>query len=453
MLQARAKAAEPVTSPGEDAAAEDGEVGEDGMATTQNSTKPHLTGNPQIDYIHDPNLPRELNGYNLSSYPFFTKVPSDITFKCDGLHDGFYASVPHKCQLYHHCLFGTRYDFLCANYTAFDQRTFICHFVSEVDCENSSKYFKRNDALYKQAETTTVATTTTSTTTTTQAPTTQRDTFRERERDRDYRDRDYRDRMRDRDYRDRERDRDYRERDRVRNRDREPTRDYPDRYYQDRMRERDRDRTRDASFSNRKRKPLKRRRPVYEYYYDDAYADEEYEDEPAPPPVAKKSRKVLETVKPAPKSSERDYGTSKRKSKYDDEEPLDVLPPKRKSKYDEEEPLDIVPPKRKSKYDDEDDIVPPKRKPKYEDEEPVRASSRKVASSRSEEYEDEYYEDDVPEPSRAAQGGAKAPPPPQGAQVIPSSPLSVFSRPRIPPRINRPVPLNEKSKYEYVKNT
>ncbi|GJQ66601.1 hypothetical protein Trydic_g20016, partial [Trypoxylus dichotomus] len=66
---------------------------------TQNSTKPQLTGIPQIDYIWDPNLPRELNGYNLSEYPFYDRVPEEINFKCDGLHDGFYASVPHKCQV------------------------------------------------------------------------------------------------------------------------------------------------------------------------------------------------------------------------------------------------------------------------------------------------------------------------------------------------------------------
>ncbi|CAG0921653.1 unnamed protein product [Notodromas monacha] len=68
--------------------------------------------------------------------------------------------------VYHHCLFGVRYDFLCANYTAFDQRTFICHFVSEVDCERSELYFSRNDELYKPAS----SSTTTTTTTTTQAP-------------------------------------------------------------------------------------------------------------------------------------------------------------------------------------------------------------------------------------------------------------------------------------------
>nr|XP_027220649.1 proline-rich receptor-like protein kinase PERK8 [Penaeus vannamei] len=64
---------------------------------------------------------------------------------------------PHKCQVYHNCLFGQRYDFLCANYTVFDQKNFICHYVSEVDCVNSAKHYDRNDELY---ETTTTTTTT-----------------------------------------------------------------------------------------------------------------------------------------------------------------------------------------------------------------------------------------------------------------------------------------------------
>ncbi|XP_065342283.1 uncharacterized protein LOC135941010 [Cloeon dipterum] len=38
------------------------------------TTKSPLTGNPQVDYKFDPNLPRELNGFNLSEYPFFSSV-------------------------------------------------------------------------------------------------------------------------------------------------------------------------------------------------------------------------------------------------------------------------------------------------------------------------------------------------------------------------------------------
>jgi hypothetical protein len=72
-----------------------------GSGETNATTKSLLTGIPQIDYVHDPNLPRELNGYNLTDYPFYDRVPDEIDFKCDGLHDGFYASIPHKCQVTH----------------------------------------------------------------------------------------------------------------------------------------------------------------------------------------------------------------------------------------------------------------------------------------------------------------------------------------------------------------
>ena len=78
---------------------EDGESasGDNGNSTTKKNYT--LTGIPQIDYIHDPNLPRELNGYNLSDYPFLDKVPKGLEFKCDGRKDGFYASIEHKCQV------------------------------------------------------------------------------------------------------------------------------------------------------------------------------------------------------------------------------------------------------------------------------------------------------------------------------------------------------------------
>ena len=69
--------------------------------TTTTEAGPVLTGDPQKDYVHDPNLPRELRGYDLSDYPFYGRVPKPKTmnFTCDGLHDGFYASIPHKCQV------------------------------------------------------------------------------------------------------------------------------------------------------------------------------------------------------------------------------------------------------------------------------------------------------------------------------------------------------------------
>ncbi|CAL7941388.1 unnamed protein product [Xylocopa violacea] len=365
---------------------------EDAEATTAanegNATTGHvLTGIPQIDYIWDPNLPRELNGYNLSDYPFYNSIPEDIDFKCDGLHDGFYASVPHKCQVYHHCLFGTRYDFLCANFTAFDQKTFICHFVSEVDCANSKKYWHRNDALYKA---TTTSTTSTSTTTT-MAPVTAatgrplaRDSPPRRRRpsrrrpaydyydeeyydddysrprgysrdDYDYDDRKYR-RDRDRDFRDR--DRDFRDRDAPRTRDGVP-RDALDRDTSVRDRY--------PSRSNR-RDPVRARNPL----------EEDTRVRPRDP----------------------DQGPRSGSREVDDTDLDDRRPDSRIRDTDDHRYSD-------KRYRDD-----------YEDKESVSASAGAGASS--------------------------------DHLVKPAAPVaSVYARPRAPPKIRRPVPLSEQDKYAY----
>ncbi|XP_077484014.1 uncharacterized protein LOC144094037 [Amblyomma americanum] len=107
-----------------------------------------------IDFRADPNFPRELKNADLTDYPFYENVPEDINFDCNKWHDGFYASIPHKCQLFHYCFGGLRYDFLCPNYTLYDQTTFTCRFINTVECEKSEKHYDRNEALYK--ETTTV---------------------------------------------------------------------------------------------------------------------------------------------------------------------------------------------------------------------------------------------------------------------------------------------------------
>ncbi|XP_017761528.1 PREDICTED: zinc finger CCCH domain-containing protein 13 isoform X1 [Eufriesea mexicana] len=366
---------------------------EDAEATTAvvpetNGTSGHvLTGIPQIDYIWDPNLPRELNGYNLSDYPFYNSIPEDIDFKCDGLHDGFYASVPHKCQVYHHCLFGTRYDFLCANFTAFDQKTFICHFVSEVDCANSKKYWHRNDALYKAT-----TTSTTSTSTTTLAPVTAA-TGRQSSRDRDhprrrrpfrrrpaydyydeeyydddysrprgysrddydYDDRKYR-RDRDRDFRDR--DRDFRDRDSPRSRDGAPRDD------------RDRDvnaRDRYPSRNNR-RDPTRVRDPLE----DDTRV----------------------------RSRDSDQGLRSASREIDDAEVDDR--------------------RTESRIRDPDD--------------------RRYSDKR---YRDDYEDKD---PASASAGASTS----SEGLVKPAAPAtSVYARPRAPPKIRRPVPLSEQDKYAY----
>lgn len=81
-------------------------------------------------------------------------------------------------QIYHHCAVGNRYDFLCPNYTLFDQTTFTCRFINTVDCTGSAKHFDRNNALYVEkdekdssASSATSTSSTSTTTTTTQSPT------------------------------------------------------------------------------------------------------------------------------------------------------------------------------------------------------------------------------------------------------------------------------------------
>uniref|UniRef100_A0A2L2YCT4 Chitin-binding type-2 domain-containing protein n=1 Tax=Parasteatoda tepidariorum TaxID=114398 RepID=A0A2L2YCT4_PARTP len=126
----------------------------------RNRYKPRTDGR-FIDFLRDPNRPRELKGFDLTDYPFYVRVPEDIVFECDDKKDGYYASVPHKCQLFHYCFAGARYDFLCANYTLYDQTTFTCRFANNVDCLSSEKFYYRNDDLWKETTTTSAPETTT----------------------------------------------------------------------------------------------------------------------------------------------------------------------------------------------------------------------------------------------------------------------------------------------------
>ncbi|XP_039486268.1 serine/arginine repetitive matrix protein 1 [Drosophila santomea] len=352
-----------------------------------------LTGIPQIDYIWDPNLPRELRGYNLSTYPFLSTVPpmDEIHFKCEGLHDGFYASIEYKCQIYHHCVYGIRHDFLCANFTAFDQRTFICHFASDVDCEGSQKYWNRNDELY-------MATTTTSTsTTTTPAPPTQPPAPRRR--------------------------------------------------------------------PQRPQRPLRRpynRRPIDDYYYEDQeqYEDDYYEERPVRRP------------KPRPRQRKPQV-----EPEYDDEyedkrtEPKKPIRRNRNRYRDEEEALEEDYDERPSKR--------PRGKPtagtagrKISPRKPGRVEERRsfnedrplgrrriekerttpsAALDDLDEYEKPYNGADQEEAAEEqTPQKVKTTPKPLTEFITPkAAAASVYARPRAPPRIARPVPINEKKKFSY----
>lgn len=116
--------------------------------TTLSPNYKNRTDGRIIDYQADPNFPYELKGADLTEYPFYVKIPEN-DFNCEGRHDGYYANIKLYCQVYHHCAVGhQRYDFLCPNYTLFDQTTFTCRFVNSVNCQNSADHYARNNELY-----------------------------------------------------------------------------------------------------------------------------------------------------------------------------------------------------------------------------------------------------------------------------------------------------------------
>lgn len=394
------------------AAGDDAEEEESDDQGAEAVTKPPLTGIPQVDYVWDPNLPRELNGYNLSHYPFLDSVPTeeDIGFTCDPkLHDGFYASIKFGCQLYHHCIHGIRYDFLCANYTAFDQKTFICHFASEVDCKNSPKYWFRNEKLYKATTTTTQKPA--PTLPTTAAPTTAAN------RARPFRPTVRRRRPQVDDYYDDE---------------------YDEEYYEERPR-------------RRKNRP-RNRRPIYEDDYEDEdrferrpadryrerdrdrdVDDEEYEDRRPYRPSKNRNRNRNQ-------EDDRRYGYEERKRRpVDDDRRRPALDDDRRPV--EEERRSSPGDRRKSSttkpVDDRRSFSGDERR------RPAAGSRRPYNDDRRYDYDDE--EDEEYSPRRPEK---KSRPQKDVVTVKPSG-STIYDKPRAAPRINRPVPLNEKNKYSY----
>ncbi|XP_001354268.3 arginine-glutamic acid dipeptide repeats protein [Drosophila pseudoobscura] len=387
----------------EDTPVPSGEGGSSDVPKADNNTRTStknskLTGIPQIDYIWDPNLPRELNGYNLSTYPFLSTVPpmDEIHFKCEGLHDGFYASIEYKCQIYHHCVYGIRHDFLCANFTAFDQRTFICHFASDVDCEGSQKYWNRNDALY-------MATTTTSTTTTTIAPPPTQPAAPRRRLQRPQRPlrRPYNRRPIDDYYYDEEdqyEDEYYerptrRHKTRPRHRKPQVEVDYEDEYEEKRV---------------EAEKPARRNRNRYRD--EEESLDEDYEERPAirrgKPTPGPAGRKVSPPRKP---------GRAEERRSFNEDRPL----ARRRSNERRTTPSSAI--------DDLDEY-----------EKPYGGTDQEEAA-----------EEQTPQK-------VKTTPKPLTEYITPkAAAASVYARPRAPPKIARPVPITEKKKYSYPvqKNT
>lgn len=180
---------------------------------------------------------------------------------------------------------------------------------------------------------------------------------------------------------------------------------------------RDRSRTRDEDLDDYDydrrsyERPRNRNRPSMDSrrHMDDdrrSFADED----DRRPPIGEGKRKPIDR-RPLPK----------RPAVTVDDRRTPIEEPRRRRPYSETRPL----------YDDDDEIDPPPRK-------------HSSAALRDEE--------DFDEPRPAAK--RPAPAQQQKSGVIPkvrssSAVASIFSRPRAPPKISRPVPTNEKKNYEY----
>ncbi|XP_039437304.2 uncharacterized protein LOC120418846 isoform X2 [Culex pipiens pallens] len=101
------------------------------------------------------------NGYNLRStlpgepdvdYPILGRIP-ETSFKCQGRHDGYYADVEARCQVFRVCAntdeSGNGFAFLCPNGTLFNQRYFVCDWYMNVLCGESERYYAKNEQLSK----------------------------------------------------------------------------------------------------------------------------------------------------------------------------------------------------------------------------------------------------------------------------------------------------------------
>lgn len=307
-----------------------------------------------------------------------------------------------------------RYDFLCANFTAFDQKTFICHFVSEVDCKGSSKYWFRNDALYKA-------------TTTRAPPTTVKPSLAPRDEDDD-------------EYRP------SRGRPRRPNRRRRPQieydyDDYDDVYYEERMK-------------RRRKQNQRNRRPDFDDYEDRPYYDEprpkkrptqrdrvkdplDYEEdtvvEERPRNRGHKKRPVAEE-KPIERTRKRGSDASRTKVNEDVDYDTNV----RRSNVDEYTPSTAGRKHNSGRRQHDNE--------RNRDERPRKSQQRTTAPPPpppppvDDDYIDDLEEDDYRPPSKGLSDS--------GQKVRPAN-GGIYGKPRVPPRIRRPVPLNARDKFEY----
>ncbi|XP_055921759.1 mucin-2 [Eupeodes corollae] len=97
---------------------------------------------------HPYDLRQTIPGEPEIDYPIYSAVPR-TNFDCNGRHEGYYADTEARCQVFRICantdLVGKGFAFLCPNGTLFSQKNFVCDWYRNVDCNDSERYYSKND--------------------------------------------------------------------------------------------------------------------------------------------------------------------------------------------------------------------------------------------------------------------------------------------------------------------
>ncbi|KAL5285917.1 hypothetical protein ACFFRR_007536 [Megaselia abdita] len=80
-------------------------------------------------------------------YPIYSVAPR-TSFSCIGRHEGYYADMETRCQVFRICtntdFTGRGFPFLCPNGTLFNQKHFVCDWYRNVDCDGSGDFYFKN---------------------------------------------------------------------------------------------------------------------------------------------------------------------------------------------------------------------------------------------------------------------------------------------------------------------
>lgn len=88
------------------------------------------------------------------NYPLLNAIP-DTNFTCGHRSPGYYGD-PHplaKCQVYHMCMEGRHFAYLCPNHTLFHQDRLVCDHWYHVNCTDMERRYKINEELFSRKST------------------------------------------------------------------------------------------------------------------------------------------------------------------------------------------------------------------------------------------------------------------------------------------------------------